>query len=44
MSAFYSFDLKSNMDRFIENSNKSTIECMRHLKSNMDRFIELQML
>ena len=28
------------MDRFIENSNKCAIECMRHLKSNMDRFID----
>ena len=40
MSAFCAFDLKSNMDRFIEPSTKKAITVPSNLKSNMDRFIE----
>ena len=33
------YDLKSNMDRFIEVDKNAAINFLKYLKSNMDRFI-----
>ena len=40
MSAFCTFDLKSNMDRFIGSLESALIYTLVYLKSNMDRFID----
>ena len=44
MSAFCAFDLKSNMDRFIDCSALMFLKMLSNLKSNMDRFIEASVL
>ena len=39
-----SLHLKSNMDRFIENTVECQLMFAKYLKSNMDRFIDRNMV
>ena len=39
MADVMNFDLKSNMDRFIESGGSDTSASSTYLKSNMDRYI-----